>query len=215
MPTSSAAPPSCSAGRSSRGRATPSWSTRPARSGSPTLSPWALRRNIVRSVTSRQLPQVVQGAHPGAAGLSCLDWLLGENAAAGPRQPPADHTPNARRALPLRLGTGRGPAREPPRLRPPAGRRHGIAEGGGASRRGDAQASRAEIDSIRAALAELSAGIWTDRDGGDATLARERHHRRRALQSQSTRSAALCPSGFASARSTSSGASRHASASSR
>jgi hypothetical protein len=84
MPTSSAAPPSCSAGRSSRGRATPSWSTRPARSGSPTLSPWALRRNIVRSVTSRQLPQVVQGAHPGAAGLSCLDWLLGENAAVPP-----------------------------------------------------------------------------------------------------------------------------------
>jgi hypothetical protein len=34
-------------------------------------------RNIVLVGDPRQLPQVVQGAHPGAAGLSCLDWLIG------------------------------------------------------------------------------------------------------------------------------------------
>ena len=43
-------------------------------------------RNIVLVGDPRQLPQVVQGAHPGAAGLSCLDWLLGAEAAVPPDQ---------------------------------------------------------------------------------------------------------------------------------
>jgi hypothetical protein len=41
-------------------------------------------RNIVLVSDPRQLPQVVQGAHPGAAGLSCLDWLIGEHATVPP-----------------------------------------------------------------------------------------------------------------------------------
>ena len=41
-------------------------------------------RNIVLVGDPRQLPQVVQGAHPGDAGLSCLDWLLGEHATVPP-----------------------------------------------------------------------------------------------------------------------------------
>ena len=41
-------------------------------------------RNIVLVGDPRQLPQVVQGSHPGDAGLSCLDWLLGDHATVPP-----------------------------------------------------------------------------------------------------------------------------------
>ncbi|GEQ99338.1 nuclease [Iodidimonas gelatinilytica] len=37
-------------------------------------------RNIVLVGDPRQLPQVIQGAHPAPANLSCLDWMLGEHA---------------------------------------------------------------------------------------------------------------------------------------
>ena len=37
-------------------------------------------RNIVLVGDPRQLPQVIQGAHPEPANLSCLDWMLGEHA---------------------------------------------------------------------------------------------------------------------------------------
>ena len=36
-------------------------------------------RNIVLVGDPRQLPQVIQGAHPSPANLSCLDWTLGES----------------------------------------------------------------------------------------------------------------------------------------
>uniref|UniRef100_UPI0035665FB8 TM0106 family RecB-like putative nuclease n=1 Tax=Paracoccus seriniphilus TaxID=184748 RepID=UPI0035665FB8 len=37
-------------------------------------------RNIVLVGDPRQLPQVIQGAHPEPANLSCLDWMLGDHA---------------------------------------------------------------------------------------------------------------------------------------
>lgn len=37
-------------------------------------------RNIVLVGDPRQLPQVIQGAHPEPANLSCLEWILGEHA---------------------------------------------------------------------------------------------------------------------------------------
>ena len=37
-------------------------------------------RNIVLVGDPRQLPQVIQGAHPDPANLSCLDWMLGDHA---------------------------------------------------------------------------------------------------------------------------------------
>src|SRR3546814_15920491 len=37
-------------------------------------------RNIVLVGDPRQLPQVIQGAHPAPANLSCLEWMLGEHA---------------------------------------------------------------------------------------------------------------------------------------
>ena len=98
-------------------------------------------RNIVLVGDPRQLPQVMQGAHPGAAGLSCLDWLLGDHATVPPDRGillPVDAA-DASRPLPLRLGAGlRGPADEPPRHRPPARRRHPLAGDRRASGRGAA-----------------------------------------------------------------------------
>ena len=126
-------------------------------------------RNIVLVGDPRQLPQVVQGAHPGAAGLSCLDWLLGEHATVPPDR--GILLPVTRRmhpdALPLRLRAGlRGAAREPSRHRPPAGRRHALARGRARISVGAARRQRpgppAEIEAIRAAIAELTAGTWTD-----------------------------------------------------
>ena len=43
-------------------------------------------RNVVMVGDPRQLPQVVQGAHPHPAGLSCLDWTLGEEATITPER---------------------------------------------------------------------------------------------------------------------------------
>ncbi|WP_290895172.1 hypothetical protein [Hoeflea sp.] len=41
-------------------------------------------RNIVLVGDPRQLPQVIQGAHPHPANLSCLDWMLGDHATVPP-----------------------------------------------------------------------------------------------------------------------------------
>jgi uncharacterized protein len=41
-------------------------------------------RNIVLVGDPRQLPQVIQGAHPEPANLSCLEWVLGEHATVPP-----------------------------------------------------------------------------------------------------------------------------------
>ena len=41
-------------------------------------------RNIVLVGDPRQLPQVIQGAHPHPANLSCLDWALGDHATIPP-----------------------------------------------------------------------------------------------------------------------------------
>jgi uncharacterized protein len=41
-------------------------------------------RNVVLVGDPRQLPQVIQGAHPHPANLSCLEWMLGEHATIPP-----------------------------------------------------------------------------------------------------------------------------------
>jgi hypothetical protein len=43
-------------------------------------------RNIVLVGDPRQLPQVIQGAHPNPANLSCLDWMLGDHATVPPNR---------------------------------------------------------------------------------------------------------------------------------
>jgi uncharacterized protein len=131
-------------------------------------------RNIVLVGDPRQLPQVVQGSHPGGAGLSCLDWLLGDQATVPPdrgillpvtrRMHPelcrfvseqvyegrlASHPDTARQ----RVGGSRWPGAGAHLVEVPHA--------------GNAQVAHEEIAAIRAAIAELTAGTWTD--GGGAT----------------------------------------------
>jgi uncharacterized protein len=128
----------------------------------------------------RQLPQVVQGSHPGAAGLSCLDWLLGDHATVPPdrgillpvtrRMHPelcrfvseqvyegrlASHPDTARQ----RVGGTRWPEAGAHLVEVPHD--------------GNAQVSHAEIAAISAAIAELTAGTWIDRDGVTRPLREE------------------------------------------
>ena len=137
-------------------------------------------RNIVLVGDPRQLPQVVQGAHPGDAGLSCLDWLLGEHATVPPDR--GILLPVTRRMHPElcrfvsdqvyegRLSSHPDTARQ--RVSgtgwPEAGAH--LVE---VAHAGNSQVARAEIDAIRAAIAELTRGTWTDRDGVTRPLREE------------------------------------------
>jgi hypothetical protein len=56
-------------------------------------------RNIVLVCDPRQLPQVIQGAHPEPANYSCLEWLLGEHATVPPDR--GIFLPVSRRLAPL------------------------------------------------------------------------------------------------------------------
>ncbi|EYD74038.1 Superfamily I DNA and RNA helicase and helicase subunit [Rubellimicrobium mesophilum DSM 19309] len=89
-------------------------------------------RNIVLVGDPRQLPQVIQGSHPDPAGLSCLEWLLGEASTIPPDR--GIFLPVSRRmhpdACPLHLGPGLcGPAPEPPRHRQTEGWQHPLPGG--------------------------------------------------------------------------------------
>jgi uncharacterized protein len=129
-------------------------------------------KNIVLVGDPRQLPQVVQGAHPEPANLSCLDWMLVDHATVPPDRG-------------IFLGTTR-------RMHPDVnlfiseqvyeGRltSHGDTErqavtdtrfpNAGAfwvpvPHEGNAQISQEEVAAIAAACAELLSGNWTEKDG--------------------------------------------------
>jgi uncharacterized protein len=128
-------------------------------------------RNIVLVGDPRQLPQVVQRAHPGAAGLSCLDWLLDEDATVRPDRGillPATRRmhPDLCRFVSDRIYEGRltsHPDCARQRVsgtRWPATGAHLVV----VPHAGNAQVAPEEIAAIRAAIADLTAGTWTDRD---------------------------------------------------
>ena len=129
-------------------------------------------RNLVLIGDPRQLPQVVQGAHPGATGLSSLEYLLGDLATI-----PEDRgifLPVTRRMHPGlcrfiseqvyegRLTshpyTGRQKVEAP--NWPSAGAYFVPVE-----HDGNIQISNEEIESIKCCVTELLAGTWTDKDG--------------------------------------------------
>jgi uncharacterized protein len=137
-------------------------------------------RNIVLVGDPRQLPQVVQGAHPGAAGLSCLDWLIGDHATV-----PPDHGillgttwrmhPELCRYVSAQVYEGRlesHPACARQRVGgtpwPEAGAH--LVE---VQHAGSAQVAREEIAAIGAAIADLTRGTWTDRSGTTRPLRHE------------------------------------------
>ena len=129
-------------------------------------------RNIVLVGDPRQLPQVIQGAHPEPANLSCLEWMLGEHATVPPdrgiflpvtrRMHPdvcrfiseqvyegrlTSHPDTARQAV---MGT----------CFPQAGAFLVPVE-----HEGNSQVAREEVEAIAQAARDLLAGHWTDKDG--------------------------------------------------
>jgi uncharacterized protein len=129
-------------------------------------------RNIVLVGDPRQLPQVIQGAHPEPANLSCLDWMLGDHATVPPDR--GIFLPASRRMHPEvcrfisdqvyegRLDSHPDTARQ-------AVRGTGFPEAGAfwvpVQHEGNAQISPEEVAAIRAAASELLKGTWTDKDG--------------------------------------------------
>jgi uncharacterized protein len=129
-------------------------------------------RNIVLVGDPRQLPQVIQGAHPEPANLSCLDWMLGDHATV-----PQDRgifLPVSRRMHPEvcrfisdqvyegRLTSHPDTSRQSVTGKP-------FPEAGAfwvpVSHEGNAQISMEEVVAIQAATEELLRGNWTEKDG--------------------------------------------------
>jgi uncharacterized protein len=137
-------------------------------------------RNIVLVGDPRQLPQVAQGAHPRPAGLSCLDWLIGEHTTVPPdRGILLDTTrrmhPDLCRFVSERVYDGRL-ASHPDCARQQIGRTRWPSAGAHlveTPHAGNAQVSPEEVAAIRATVAELTAGVWTDAVGATRPL-RER-----------------------------------------
>ena len=120
----------------------------------------------------RQLPQVIQGAHPDPANLSCLEWLLGEHATIPPDR--GIFLPVTRRMHPEvcrfisdqvyegRLASHPDTARQ---------RVSGTAfpEAGAfwvpVTHEGNAQVSTEEVAAIADAARDLLSGDWTESDG--------------------------------------------------
>jgi superfamily I DNA and/or RNA helicase len=129
-------------------------------------------RNIVLVGDPRQLPQVIQGAHPNPANLSCLDWMLGDHATVPPNR--GIFLPVSRRMHPEVCRFISGQVYEgrltshPDTLNqavtgtvfPPAG-----AFWVPVPHEGNAQIAPEEVAAIQAAVRELLTGAWTQNDG--------------------------------------------------
>ncbi|EJC85300.1 RecB family nuclease, putative, TM0106 family [Rhizobium leguminosarum bv. trifolii WSM2297] len=129
-------------------------------------------RNIVLVGDPRQLPQVIQGAHPEPANLSCLDWMLGDHATV-----PSDRgifLPVSRRMHPDvcrfvsdQVYEGRLESHPDTALQAVRGTSFPAA---GAfwvpvPHEGNAQIASEEVAAISAATTDLLKGTWTGKDG--------------------------------------------------
>lgn len=134
-------------------------------------------RNIVLVGDPRQLPQVIQGAHPEPANLSCLDWMLGEHATVPPDR--GIFLPISRRMHPDvcrfisdqvyegRLTSHSDTVRQSVTGTP-------FPEAGAfwvpVSHEGNAQIATEEVAAIQAATSELLRGTWTEKDGSSRPM---------------------------------------------
>ncbi len=129
-------------------------------------------RNIVLVGDPRQLPQVIQGAHPHPANLSCLEWLLGDRSTIPPDR--GIFLPTSRRMHPAvcrfisdqvydgRLSSHPDTARQSVGGTPfPAAGAFWIP----IPHVGNAQVSAEEVVAIRSAANNLMSGQWTDSSG--------------------------------------------------
>jgi uncharacterized protein len=129
-------------------------------------------RNIVLVGDPRQLPQVIQGAHPEPANLSCLDWMLGEHATVPPDR--GIFLPVSRRMHPEvcrfisdQVYEGRLTSHPDTACQAVSGT--SFREAGAywvpVPHEGNSQISSEEVAAIQAATSELLRGTWTEKDG--------------------------------------------------
>ena len=129
-------------------------------------------RNIVLVGDPRQLPQVIQGAHPEPANLSCLDWMLGDHATVPPDR--GIFLPVSRRMHPEvcrfisdQVYEGRLSSHPDTARQAVLGTR--FPEAGAfwvpVQHEGNAQIATEEVEAIRAGVADLLTGTWTEKDG--------------------------------------------------
>lgn len=129
-------------------------------------------RNIVLVGDPRQLPQVIQGAHPDPANLSCLDWMLGDHATVPPDR--GIFLPVSRRMHPDVCGFISDQIYEGRLTSHPDTSRQAVTgtafPSAGAfwvsiPHEGNAQIAPEEIEAIKAAARELLTAGWTAKDG--------------------------------------------------
>lgn len=134
-------------------------------------------RNIVLVGDPRQLPQVIQGAHPDPANLSCFEWMLGEHATIPPDR--GIFLPVSRRMHPDVCGfisrqVYEGRLNSAPDTAAQAVRGTGFPEAGAfwvpVVHEGNAQIAAEEVAAIQAAIDGLLSGSWTDKAGTTRAL---------------------------------------------
>ena len=127
--------------------------------------------NIVLVGDPRQLPQVIQGAHPEPANLSCLDWMLGDHATIlldrGIFLPVSRRMhPGVCRFISEQVYEGRLTSHADTARQGVRGTR--FPEAGAfwvpVAHEGNAQISTEEVAAIQAAVADLLHGEWTEKD---------------------------------------------------
>ncbi len=129
-------------------------------------------QNIVLVGDPRQLPQVIQGAHPHPANLSCLEWLLGDHATIPPDRGiflPVSRRmhPDVCRFISDQVYEGRLTS-HPDTAKQRVGDTP-LPEAGAfwvpVAHEGNAQISPEEVSAICATIEELLRGTWTEKDG--------------------------------------------------
>ncbi|WP_347310013.1 TM0106 family RecB-like putative nuclease [Defluviimonas sp. SAOS-178_SWC] len=129
-------------------------------------------RNIVLVGDPRQLPQVIQGAHPAPANLSCLEWMLGDHATIPPDRGiflgvTRRMHPEVNRFISDQVYEGRLESHPDTARQAVTGTN--FSEAGAfwvtVAHEGNAQVALEEVEAIQAAVEELLTGAWTEKDG--------------------------------------------------
>ena len=136
-------------------------------------------KNIVLVGDPRQLPQVIQGAHPEPANLSCLDWMLGDHATIPPDRGiflPVTRRmhPDVCRFISDQVYEGRLTSHTDTVRQGVSGTSFPAA---GAfwvpvNHEGNAQIASEEIAAIQDTIDDLLTGTWTEKDGTERPMRR-------------------------------------------
>lgn len=137
-------------------------------------------RNLLLVGDPQQLPQVIQGAHPAPANLSCFEWILGEAATMPPER--GIFLDVSRRMHPGVCGYVSEQFYEGRLTNHPSTARRAVKgtsfpETGvfwaPVAHEGNEQTAREEAQAIREAAESLLAGSWTDLDGSSRPMTEE------------------------------------------